>query len=184
MRAGLVGETGELGAAGAGRSGRTHLDPLFDQSDLRGGKLGAGLARRHRDVGVGLVDRDDHQRLLEVAGDDGRTEVAAGEHALTGVHDESALRDALLFRVTFIATLGEDRADVLLEELEAGRVHLRLGSIGGGEAGDGDEGEESETDGQGRHGGFKGVGDRGNTASIKYSPTAKMFQPIHADFLP
>ena len=112
------------------------------------------------------MDRDDEQRFLEVTGDDGRAEVTAGQHALTRIQDQSALRDALLLRVAFVATLGQDRADVLLEELEAGRIHLRLRSVGGGEAGDGDEGEQTKTDGQGRHGGFKGVGGRGNTASI------------------
>ena len=166
VRARLVGETGEFGAAGAGRGGRAHLDPLFDQSDLRGGKFGAGLARRHRDVRIGLMDRDDDQGLLEVAGDDGGSEVAAGQHALTGVHDESALRDALLLRVTFVATLGQDRADVLLEELQAGRIHLRLRGVGGAEAGDRDEGEQTEAGGQGRHGGLRGWAARGFTASI------------------
>jgi hypothetical protein len=157
LAAGLVGKPRQLDAAGAGRSGRTHLDPLLDEADLGGRQLRAGLAGRHRDIGVALVDRDDDERFLEVARDDGRPEVAAGEHALAGIHDEAALGDALLLRVTFVATLGEDRPDVLLEEFEAGRIHLRLGAdVGGGQHGGraqrGQRGEQAERIQRGLHG--------------------------------
>ena len=132
MAARLVGKTGELGAAGADGSGRAHLDPLLERRDLRVGKLGALLARRHRKLGVGLMDGDDQQGLLEIARNDGRTLVATGEHARTRIHDQPALGDAFLLRVAFIATLGKDRADVLLEEFQAGRIHLGLGGRLGG----------------------------------------------------
>ena len=83
MAAGLVGKTGELGAAGADRRRRAHLHPLLERGDLGVGELGARLARRHRKFGIRLMHGDDQQRLLEVARDDGRALVSAGEEAGT-----------------------------------------------------------------------------------------------------
>ena len=157
----LGGKSGELLAAGAGGGRRAHLHPLFQGGDLRRGKLGARLARRHGNIGVSLMDGDKQEGLLQVARHDGRTEVAAREHAGAGIHDEAALGDTLLLGVTLIATLGEDRADVLLEELQAGRIHLRLGGgVGGDEyGGERREGEQTEGSEQRVHGGEAGGGN-------------------------
>ena len=163
MAAGLVGKAGELRAAGADGRGRTHLHPLLDGGDLRIGEFGTRLARGHRELGIGLMDRHDKQRLLEVARHDGRALVAAGEQARAGIHDEAALGDALLLGVALVAALGEDRADVLLEELEAGRIHLGFGrgvggARGGGDPGGEDEGQEAEQVGRALHGWSDGKG--------------------------
>ena len=137
VTAGLIGKTRELGATGADRSGRAHLDPLLKRSDLRVGKLGALLARRHRKFGIGLMDGNDQEGLLHVTRDDGRAKIATRQHARARIHDQPTLGDALLLRVTLIATLGKNRADVLLEEFQTGGVHLRLdGRIGGLQHGD------------------------------------------------
>ena len=69
----LVGKTGELGAAGTGGSRRAHLDPLLKRRDLRGGKLGALLARRHRKIGIRLMDGKDQHGFLDIARHDRRT---------------------------------------------------------------------------------------------------------------
>ena len=78
------------------------------------------------------MNRDEQERLLEITRHDGRAQVATRKHTDAGVHDETALGDALLLGVTFVTTLREDRANVLLEELEPGGVHLLLGRCVGG----------------------------------------------------
>ena len=145
----LVGKTGEFVATGTGGSRRTHLDPLLKGRDLRVGKLGALLARRHRKIGIRLMDGNDQHGFLDIAGYDCRTEIATCQQARTRVHDQAALGDALLFRVTFVTAFGEDWSDVLLEKFQASRVHLRFGgSVGGGEHGGrpqrGEQGEETK----------------------------------------
>ena len=138
--AGLAGETGELGGAAAGHR-RTHLDPLLEDRDLVVRQLAAGLLGRHRELRIGVLDGLDQQGLLEVAGDDGRTFVAALVGAVAGVEDEAALRGVLLGGVALVATVDEDRADVLLEELESFLRRLRL--VGGDREG-GSEQRERE----------------------------------------
>ena len=69
----LLGQAGELGAAGTGGSRRTHLDPLLKGRDLRVGKLGALLARRHRKIGIRLMDGKDQHGFLDIARHDRRT---------------------------------------------------------------------------------------------------------------
>ena len=69
----LVGKTGELGAAGTGGSWCAHLDPLLKGRDLRVGKLGALLARRHRKIRIRLMDGKDQHGFLDIARHDRRT---------------------------------------------------------------------------------------------------------------
>ena len=140
MFAGLAGEAGQLGGP-ATRHRRTHLDPLFKEGDFFVGQFAAGLLGRHRELGIGVLDGLDEQGLLEVAGDDGGTFVAALVGAVAGVEDEAALRGILLGGVALIATVDEDRADVLLEELEAFLGRLRF--VGGDREG-GSEQREGE----------------------------------------
>jgi hypothetical protein len=113
--AGLAGETGELGGAAAGHR-RTHLDPLLEDRDLLVRELASGLLGRHRELRIGVLDGLDEERLLEVAGNDGRSFVAALVGAVAGVEDEAALRGVLLRGVALVAAVDEDRADVLLLE--------------------------------------------------------------------
>jgi len=108
------------------------------------------------------MDGDEQEGLLEVARHDGRTEVAAGQHAGAGIHDESALGDALLLGMAFVATLGEDRADVLLEEFEAGGIHLRLSrSIRGAEQDRGAPGEQERQESERGRRALHGSGEVG-----------------------
>ena len=136
--AGLAGETGQLGGA-ATRHRRTHLDPLFEDRDFVVRQLAAGLLGRHRELRIGVLDGLDEQRLLEVARDDGRAFVAALVGAVAGVEDEAALRGILLGGVALVAAIDEDRADVLLEELESFLRRLRF--VGGDREGGGEQRE-------------------------------------------
>jgi hypothetical protein len=88
------------------------------------------------------MDRLDEERFLQVARDDGRSFVAALIGAVHRIQDESSLRGILGGGVALIAAIDEDRAHVLLEELEAfrGRRH----SLGGRSGRKGREGCESE----------------------------------------
>ena len=83
------------------------------------------------------MDGDDQEGLLHVAWNDGRAKIAARQHAGARIHNQSALGDALLLRVTLVTTLGKDWTDVLLEEFQTGGIHLRFhGRIGSLKHGD------------------------------------------------
>ena len=83
----LVGKPGEFGATGTGGSRCAHLDPLLKGRDLRVGKLGALLARRHRKIGIRLMDGDDQHGFLDIARYNCRTEIATCQQARARVHD-------------------------------------------------------------------------------------------------
>jgi hypothetical protein len=88
------------------------------------------------------LDSLDEKRLLEIAGNDRGTFVATLVGAVHGVEYEAAFGGVLIRGVALVAAVDEDRADVLLEELEAflGRGHRH----GGGSDGEGREGRERE----------------------------------------
>jgi len=138
MFAGLAGETSQLGGA-ATRHRRTHLDPLFKEGDFVVRQLATGLLGRHRELGIRILDGLDEERLLKIAGHDGGAFVAALVGAVAGVEDEAALRGILLGGVALVATIDEDRSDVLLEELESFLGRLRF--IGGDREGGGEQRE-------------------------------------------
>ena len=101
-------------------------DPLREGRDSLGRKLfvfaGHGIDIHRFDV----VDRLDQPADLGLAGDDDRTDFAALEDELTRIEAESGL--LFLLAVTFIAMIGQDRTDLLFEELQLrGR-----GGLGGG----------------------------------------------------
>ena len=149
---GLLGQAGEFVAV-AGRGGGAHLDPLLERGDLGVGDLATLLLRRHGDLGVAVMDGQQQERLGDVTGHHGRTLVAALEHAVARIEDQAALRGAFLDRVTLVAMLGEDRADVLLEELET-----LLGRLIGGEQQrtGGQHGEQGKETARGHGEGMKG----------------------------
>ena len=143
--AGLARKSGELGRA-AGRHRRAHLHPLFEDRDLVVRQLAARLLGRHRELGIGVADGLDQERFLEIARNDRRPFVAALEGAVAGIEDEAALRGILAGGVALIASIAEDRAHVLLEELEAflGRLDVVGGDGEGGRAEREDEGGMTE----------------------------------------
>jgi len=88
------------------------------------------------------LDSLDEKRLLEIAGNDRGAFVATLVSAVDGIEDESAFGGILIRGVALVAAVDEDRADVLLEELEA---FLRRGHcLGGGSDGEDREGREGE----------------------------------------
>jgi hypothetical protein len=95
------------------------------------------------------LDSLDEKRLLEIAGDDRGTFVATLISAVYGIEDESSFGGILIRGVALVAAVDEDRADVLLKELEAflGRRH-RLGGGSDGEDCEGREGEGGEAERQ------------------------------------
>ena len=138
MLASLVRESGQLGGAATGHRS-THLDPLLEEGDLVVRKLAAGLLGGHGELGIRILDGLDEERLLEIAGHDGGAFVAALVGAVTGIEDEAALRGILLGGVALVATIDEDRADILLEELEPFLGRLRF--VGGDREGGGEQRE-------------------------------------------
>ena len=73
-----------------------------------------------------MIDRLDQPADLGLAGDDDRTDFAALEDELARIEAEAGL--LFLLAVTFIAMIGQDRTDLLFEELQLrGR-----GGLGGG----------------------------------------------------
>ena len=137
----LARETSEFGGA-ARRHGRTHLHPLFKDSDFVIRQLSARLLRGHRELGIVVTDGLDEERLLEVARDNRRAFVAALVGAVHGIEDEATFGGILLSRVALVAAIDENRAHVLLEELEAFLGSRRR--LGGGSDGEGSEGSERE----------------------------------------
>ena len=137
----LARETSELGGA-ARRHGRTHLHPLFENGDFVIRKLSARLLRGHRELGIVVTDGLDEERLLEIARDNRRSFVAALVGAVHGIEDEATFGGILLSRVALVAAIDENRAHVLLEELEAFLGSRRR--LGGGSDGEGSEGSERE----------------------------------------
>ena len=156
MFASLAGESGQLGGTAAGHRS-THLDPLFKESDFFVRQLAAGLLGRHRELGIRILDGLDEERLLKVAGHDGGSFVAALVGAIAGVEDEAALRGILLGGVALVATIDEDGADVLLEELETFLGRLRL--VGGDREGGGEQREREGGMTERQHGDFVMKGD-------------------------
>ena len=96
---------------GQGAPMLTHCDRV---SISRGGELRA--LGRHLQV-AGLVDGLEEQALFGVADDDGRAGFAALEHLFAGVEAEAARG---FVHVAGGTVVGEDGADVVLEEVVAG----------------------------------------------------------------
>ena len=108
------------------RPGQTLTHPLRERRDGLGRKLLVfarhGIHVRRFDV----IDRLDQPADLGLAGDDDRTDFAALEDELARIEAEAGL--LFLLAVTFIAMIGQDRTDLLFEELQLrGR-----GGLGGG----------------------------------------------------
>ena len=134
---------GDARGAGLGWPRRAALHPLGEV-----GVLGVAQARlgRHLQVLVAVAHGFDKEALVWLAGDDGGTGVAAFEHGGAGVEEEAALEFLRAGAVAFVAALGEQGADALLEELE---VFGGEGGRGGNRTrrqrnGDGEQGEVGE----------------------------------------
>ena len=95
------------------RPGSAHLDPGRDRLDGRRGELAFG---RHLDVFVRLPDGLDDQALVGLAWHDRRPVLPAFEDRLAGVEPEP--RCLFARPVAFDARVGEDGADLRLEELD------------------------------------------------------------------
>ena len=110
----LIAELREFGFAhvvlGAGRS---HLDPLFEQSD---GAVGQGFLGWHGGVFVFAADGVDEKRTLEVARDNGLAHLSAFEPAGFTVEEEAAFLLTFLLRVALVAMLNEEGTDLGFEE--------------------------------------------------------------------
>ena len=129
-----VGGVHRLRAGGfEARIGRAHADPFHEISDEIVGEL--LVARRHREVAVGVADGFDEQAFVRLAGDDGGAGVAALHPTVARVEREAAF-DLLRARaVALVTILDQDRTDLGLEEvgLRGGELR-RFGSGGGGNA--------------------------------------------------
>ena len=99
----------------ARRHRRTELHPLGQVGDLPDGEP---LLGRHLEVCVLIADGDDEPTLGRVAGDDDRPAFSTRANGPGRVESEMAL--LLLRAVAGVTVLGEQRADLALEELEAG----------------------------------------------------------------
>ena len=99
---------------GFGGPGRAALHPLGE-----GGGLGVAESRlgRHLQVLVAVADGFDEEALVRLTGDDGGAGVAAFERAGAGVEEEAAFEFLRAGAVALVATLGQQGADALLEEL-------------------------------------------------------------------
>ena len=125
-----VGGVHRLGAGGfEARIGRAHADPLHEVGDEIVGKL--LVARRHREVAVGVADGFDEEAFVRLAGDDGGAGVAALEPAVARVEREAAF-DLLRARaVALVTILDQDRTHLGLEEVGLRGGELRRFGSGG-----------------------------------------------------
>ena len=125
--------------ASLGGPGRAALHPLGEV-----GSLGVAQARlgRHLQVLVAVAHGLDEEALVRLPGDNGGAGVAAFEHGGAGVEEEAALEFLRAGAVAFVAALGEQGADALLEELE----------VFGGEVGRGGDRTRHQRDGDGERG--------------------------------
>jgi hypothetical protein len=116
---------------------------LADPFGQRGDRLGRKFlifARHGVDIfSFGVVDGKNEAAEIGFTRDDDWPEFAALEDELAGIKTEAGL--LLLGSVALVAIVGEDRADLLFEELQLG------GRRGGGRLGSGGrEGEENGAD--------------------------------------
>ena len=104
------------------RPGSTEGDPFFERGDLGGLKL---FLRRHRKVGIGAVNRPDHDGLGGLPRDESGSCVTAGDHELAMIEAKPCLG---LFRsVAVVALSREKRTNLVLEKLERLTVISREG---------------------------------------------------------
>ena len=108
---------GRFGGGGA-RVGRAHFHPLLKGGDFFRGEFAAFFFRRHLEVFVGIADGRDEETFFRIAGDEGGAGRAALEQRIARIEQEAALGFSLLRAVALVARLGEDRADLRLEELD------------------------------------------------------------------
>ena len=107
------------------RVGRADLDPALEVGDHVVGQLRS--AQGHPEVETRVPHRPQQEAAARLARLDGGAPHAAFEHASAVVQPKSAFRD-LRAVVAGVAVLDQDRADLLLEELEILRGEFRRGS--------------------------------------------------------
>ena len=121
-----VGRLDRRRRRGLGRPGCAQVDPGFDRGDRLGGQLAVG---RHFDF-ILVAQRLHQQAALRVARGNRRSAVAAANRGGARVEPQTSL---LFFAVTLQTMLGEERANMPLEILDAlGRRRGRGRLVGGG----------------------------------------------------
>ena len=113
-----------------GRPRQTLANPFGQRRDRLGRDLLVGARHGFDVLHLGVVDRENQAADLRLAGDDNGPNFTALEDELTGIETEAGL--LFLGSVALIAIIGEDRADLLFEELDLsgrrGCSHLHGGS--------------------------------------------------------
>ena len=87
---------------------------------------GLGELRLRRHLEVLVAQRREEEALLGLAGDECRPRVAAVHPAFSAVEEQATLDSLRVRRVALVAVLDEDGADLPFEELNIGRIGMRI----------------------------------------------------------
>jgi len=102
------------------RPGSPCRDPLPEILDHFRSKF---FFRRHSQVGISIADRLDEETFVRFPRDERGSRFATGEEVLKMINLKGSLHFFRVGTVTAVTFLGQDRTDLLLEELERfGRV--------------------------------------------------------------